>query len=108
MQKPPPRNSTLIQTSSVKVEQKGQELTAKLAEFDRLCHAPALQEAGRTEQLRAIVNKFTQCAEEPDIQILRTVADYARTFRADTNQAMTALNPLLSPMQEVINRLNPG
>jgi energy-converting hydrogenase Eha subunit A len=99
------RNTALMQTNAAKIEQKGQELTAKLAEFDRLCHSPALSEAGRSDQLRAIANRLAQKAEAPDIQILRTLADYARTFRANTTEALAALNPLAIRGEEIIERL---
>jgi serine/threonine protein kinase len=100
-------NVSLMQTAAVKVEQKGQELTSKLADFDRLCHAPALADPSRPEQLRAIAAKFAQRTEEPDIQLLRTVADYARNFRANSTQAQSALAPLLPQVNQIIEQLNP-
>ena len=90
----------MMQSSATKIEQRGKELAQKLADFDRLCKTPLPQDPALTDDLADRMN-------DPDIQLLRSLARCAKEFREDEKEAMNELSSIVDDAQQVVDRLKP-
>jgi hypothetical protein len=99
----------MMQTNAGKIEQKGKDLAAKLMEFERLCRSPlTLDSDGGSELLRDAGKRLTERSEHPDINLLRSLAERAKTFREDQTAAAADLAALAPQVEAAIERLKKG
>jgi serine/threonine protein kinase len=99
----------MMQTNAGKIEQKGKELAAKLMEFERLCHSPlTLDTDGGSELLKEASRRLNERSEHPDINLLRSLAERAKTFREDQTAAAADLAALAPQVEAAIDRLKRG
>jgi hypothetical protein len=99
------RQLGMMQAHAAKIEQKAKDLSEKLAEFERLCRSPLATDAGNTDELREAAAQLADRANDPDIKLLRLMADRARLFRENQSGAITELSPMLGQAQAAIERL---
>ena len=97
----------MIQSNATKIEQKGKDLAAKLADFDRLCKSPLSLNAD-AGQVHELSRRLAERASDPEIRLLQQLAERARTFRADQTNAIAELNAMLPAVQEVVENLKRG
>ncbi len=99
----------MMQTNAGKIEQKGKDLAAKLMEFERLCHSPlTLDSDGGSELLKDASRRLNERSEHPDINLLRSLAERAKTFREDQTAAAADLAALAPQVEAAIDRLKKG
>jgi hypothetical protein len=99
----------MMQTNAGKIEQKGKELAAKLVDFDRLCRSPlTLDSDGGNDLLQDASRRLVERSEHPDINLLRSLADRAKTFREDQTGAAADLAALAPQVESAIDRLKKG
>jgi serine/threonine protein kinase len=99
----------MMQTNAGKIEQKGKDLAAKLMEFERLCRSPlTLDTDGGSELLKDAGKRLTERSEHPDINLLRSLAERAKTFREDQTAAAADLAALAPQVEAAIERLKKG
>jgi uncharacterized coiled-coil protein SlyX len=94
------RQLGMMQANAAKIEQKAKDLTDKLADFERLCRSPLAMDAdgGGAADL-------AERANDPDIKLLRTMAERARIFRENQSGAIAELSGMLDEAQAAIERL---
>jgi serine/threonine protein kinase len=97
----------MMQGNATKIEQKGKDLAAKLADFDRLCKSPLSLNAD-ADQLHALSERLAERANDPEIRLLQQFAERAKTFRSDETNAIAELNAMLPAVQEVVENLKRG
>jgi hypothetical protein len=99
----------MMQANAGKLEQKGKELGAKLADFDRLCKSPlSLNKAEYSEALNTASDRLAARAEDPDIHLLRTLSERAKSFREDQTAAAADITALAPQVEAAIERLKKG
>jgi serine/threonine protein kinase len=99
----------MMQTNAGKIEQKGKDLAAKLVEFERLCHSPlTLESDGGSELLQDASRRLAERSEHPDINLLRSLAERAKSFREDQTAAAADLAALAPQVEAAIERLKKG
>jgi hypothetical protein len=99
----------MMQTNAGKIEQKGKDLAQKLMEFERLCRSPlTLDSDGGSELLKDASQRLTERSEHPDINLLRSLAERAKTFREDQTAAAADLAALAPQVEAAIDRLKKG
>jgi len=99
----------MMQTNAGKIEQKGKDLAQKLMEFERLCRSPlTLDSDGGSELLKDASQRLTERSEHPDINLLRSLAERAKTFREDQTAAAADLAALAPQVEAAIERLKKG
>jgi hypothetical protein len=99
----------MMQTNAGKIEQKGKDLAAKLVDFDRLCRTPlSMDSGGASGALKDASRRLAERSEQPDINLLRSLADRAKTFREDQTGAAADLAALSPQVEEAIERLKKG
>jgi serine/threonine protein kinase len=97
------------QANAGKLEQKGKELLAKLVDFERLCRSPlTLESGGGSAELRDASRRLAERCEDPDINLLRSLAERAKTFREDQTGAAADIKALQPQVEAVIERLKKG
>jgi serine/threonine protein kinase len=97
----------MMQGNATKIEQKGKDLAAKLADFDRLCKSPLALNAD-SGQVQELSRRLAERAGDPEIRRLQQLAERARTFRSDQTNAIAELNAMLPAVQEVVENLKRG
>jgi len=99
----------MMQANAGKIEQKGKDLSAKLMDFERLCNSPlTLDSGGGSDVLRDASRRLAQRSEDPDINLLRSLADRAKSFREDQTAAAADLAALAPQVDAAIERLKKG
>jgi hypothetical protein len=96
------RQLGMMQANAGKIEQKAKDLSEKLAEFERLCKSPLAMDSGNTGE---IADQLAERANDPDIRLLRSMADRAKTFRENQSGAINDLSGMLGEAQAAIERL---
>lgn len=94
------RQLGMMQANATKIEQKAKDLSEKLADFDRLCKSPLAIDAdggGAAD--------FAERANDPDIRLLRTMADRAKIFRENQSGAISELTAMLDEAQAAVERI---
>jgi hypothetical protein len=103
------RQLGMIQANAGKIEQKGKDLAGKLADFERLCRSPMSLGSGEDAQLLKEASKrLAARAESSDINLLRTLAERAKSFREDQTAAAADITALGPQVEEVIEKLKKG
>jgi serine/threonine protein kinase len=93
------RQLGMMQAHAAKIEQKAKDLTDKLADFERLCRSPLGMDAdGGAADL-------AERANDPDIQLLRTMAERASIFRENQSGAISELSGMVDQATAAIERL---
>jgi hypothetical protein len=95
--------------NAAKLEQKGKDLAAKLADFDRLCRAPlSLGSSENADLLREMSARLARRGEDSDVRILKSLADQAKNFREDQANAAADIESLAPEVEAVIERIKKG
>jgi hypothetical protein len=99
----------MMQTNAAKIEQKGKDLAGRLLDFERLCRSPLTLNAGENEELiQQAADRLARRGEDPDIRLLKSLADRAKEFREDQSRAATDLAALAPQVEAAIERLKKG
>jgi serine/threonine protein kinase len=99
----------MMQANAAKIEQKGKDLAGRLADFERLCRSPLTLDAGENQELiQQAGDRLAKRAEEPDIRLLKSLADRAKDFREDQTRAASDLAALAPQVEAAIERLKKG
>jgi hypothetical protein len=103
------RQVGMMQSNAAKLEQKGKDLAAKLADFDRLCRAPlSLGSSENAELLKEMSARLAERSEDPDVRTLKSLADRAKNFREDQANATTDIESLMPEVEAAIERMKKG
>ncbi|MGD0464212.1 MAG: serine/threonine-protein kinase [Tepidisphaeraceae bacterium] len=103
------RQIGMMQANAAKLEQKGKDLAAKLADFDRLCRAPlSLGSSENAELLQEMSSRLAQRSEDSDVRILKSLADRAKNFREDQAGATADIESLAPEVEAAIERMKKG
>jgi hypothetical protein len=96
----------MMQSNAGKIEQKGKDLAAKLTEFDRLCRSPLTMDAGGGgEALQDASRRLAERSDDPDINLLRSLANRAKSFREDQTASAEDLTAMAPEVEAAIERL---
>jgi serine/threonine protein kinase len=99
----------MAQSNATKIEQKGKDLAAKLADFDRLCRSPLTLNAGDAADLaKEAGERLAARSEDPDVQLLKSLADRAKDFRNDQVGAASDIAAIASEVDAAVERLKKG
>jgi hypothetical protein len=99
----------MMQSNAAKIEQKGKDLAGRLMDFERLCRSPLTLNAGENQELiQQAGDRLARRAEDPDIRLLKSLADRARDFREDQTGAASDLAALAPQVEAAIERLKKG
>lgn len=99
----------MAQSNAAKIEQKGKDLAAKLADFDRLCRSPLTLNAGDAADLaKEAGERLAVRSEDPDVQLLKSLADRAKDFRNDQVGAASDIAAIASEVDAAVERLKKG
>jgi serine/threonine protein kinase len=99
----------MMQANAAKIEQKGKDLAGRVADFERLCRSPLTLDAGENQDLiQQAGDRLAKRAEEPDIKLLKSLADRAKDFREDQSRATSDLAALVPQVEAAIERLKKG
>lgn len=99
------RQLGMMQSNAVKIEQKGKDLLDKLADYERLCRSPLTMDANASEEVREMSATLSARADQPDIQLLRSAGELAKTFRENQSQAVTELTAIVDEIAAAVERL---
>jgi hypothetical protein len=99
------RQLGMMQANAGKIEQKAKDLSEKLAEFERLCKSPLATDSDNTGEISDAAAQLAERANDPDIMLLRSMADRAKTFRENQSGAINELSGMLGEAQAAIERL---
>lgn len=100
------RQIGMMQANAAKLEQKGKDLAAKLADFDRLCRSPlSLGSGENAELLQEAGARLAERSEDPDIKILKSLAERAKSFREDQANATADIQALVAEVEGAIERM---
>jgi len=94
------RQLGMMQANAAKIEQKAKDLSEKLAEFERLCKSPLAIDADG-----GAATQFADRADDPDIKLLRAMAERARIFRENQSGAINELTAMVDEATAAIERL---
>ncbi|MGA2439469.1 MAG: hypothetical protein ABSH08_00795, partial [Tepidisphaeraceae bacterium] len=99
----------MMQANAAKIEQKGKDLAGRVADFERLCRSPLTLDAGENQDLiQQVSDRLAKRAEEPDIRLLKSLADRAKDFREDQSRAASDLAAMAPQVEAAIERLKKG
>jgi len=99
----------MMQANAAKIEQKGKDLAGRVADFERLCRSPLTLDAGENQDLiQQASDRLARRAEEPDIRLLKSLADRAKDFREDQTRATSDLAAMAPQVEAAIERLKKG
>jgi hypothetical protein len=99
------RQLGMMQSNALKIEQKGKDLAAKLADFERLCRSPISVGGADSQRLRQISAHLAERSDDPDVRLLRSLAQRAATFREDQTAAIVDLDAIIPEAQDAIERM---
>ncbi len=103
------RQIGMMQSNAAKLEQKGKDLSAKLADFDRLCRAPlSLGSSENAELLKEMSARLAERSEDSDVRTLKSLADRAKNFREDQANATADIEALVPEVEAAIERMKKG
>jgi serine/threonine protein kinase len=103
------RQIGMMQSNAAKLEQKGKDLAAKLADFDRLCRAPlSLGSSENAELLKEMSARLAERSEDSDVRTLKSLADRAKNFREDQANATADIEALVPEVEAAIERMKKG
>jgi serine/threonine protein kinase len=103
------RQVGMMQSNAAKLEQKGKDLAAKLADFDRLCRSPlSLGSSENAELLKEMSGRLAERSEDSDVRTLKSLADRAKNFREDQANATADIEALLPEVEAAIERMKKG
>lgn len=99
----------MAQSNATKIEQKGKDLANKLADFDRLCRSPLTLGSGEGAELaQRASERLAQRSDDPDVRILKSLADLAKDFRNDQTTAAADIAALVPEVEAAIERMKKG
>ncbi|HEX4055960.1 MAG TPA: serine/threonine-protein kinase [Tepidisphaeraceae bacterium] len=103
------RQIGMMQANAAKLEQKGKDLAAKLADFDRLCRSPlSLGSGENAELLQDASARLAERTEDPDVKVLKSLAERAKDFREDQANATADIQALVGEVEAAIERMKKG
>jgi serine/threonine protein kinase len=103
------RQIGMMQSNAAKLEQKGKDLSAKLADFDRLCRSPlSLGSSEHAELLKEMSGRLAERSEDSDVRTLKSLADRAKNFREDQANATADIEALVPEVEAAIERMKKG
>ncbi len=103
------RQIGMMQANAAKLEQKGKDLAAKLADFDRLCRSPlSLGSGENAELLREASARLAERSDDPDVMILKSLAERAKNFREDQANATADIQALIGEVEAAVERMKKG
>jgi hypothetical protein len=99
----------MMQSHANKIVQKGKELLAKLADFERLCKSPlTIDGANDSPQIRQLAEDMASKTQGGDYLLYKRLADSAIAFGADQTAGLDKLRQLTAEAQLTLDRLKRG
>jgi serine/threonine-protein kinase len=103
------RQLGMMQSHANKIVQKGKELLAKLADFERLCKSPlTIDGANDSPQIRQLAEDMASKTQGGDYLLYKRLADSAIAFGADQTAGLDKLRQLTAEAQLTLDRLKRG
>jgi len=99
------RQLGMMQANAGKIEQRAKDLSEKISEFERLCKSPLAIDSVNTAEMSEAAAQLAERADDPDITLLRLMAERARIFRENQSGAINELSSMLPQAQAAIERL---
>ena len=102
------RQLGMIQSNAGKLEQKGKDLSAKVTAFEQLCRSPMPMGGEDAQVIKEASQRLAKRAETAEINLLRSLADRAKSFREDQSSAAAEITNLAPQVEAAIERMKKG